>query len=160
MATVFWDKEGVLLVDYLQKGSTINAKYDCALLTKLRQNIKEKRWGNLSKRCHPIAWRRLVTHCRWNNGKTNLLRLSSDAPIHPIHPSPSDYHLFPNLKKHLKRDNDLGVFRRQLMLQMSGYPSSRKNFICKGLKRLQDRCRKCTDFLGGICRIVWQLQLS
>ena len=39
---IFWDKKGVLLMDYLQQGSTINAKYYRVLLMKLRQNIKEK----------------------------------------------------------------------------------------------------------------------
>jgi hypothetical protein len=35
MAYVFWDNDGTLLVDYLQKAATITAKYYVALLDKL-----------------------------------------------------------------------------------------------------------------------------
>jgi hypothetical protein len=28
MATIFWDAEGILLIDYLPKGSTMNAVYN------------------------------------------------------------------------------------------------------------------------------------
>lgn len=43
MCTVFWDRNGVLLVDFLPRGSTINADvYYCETLKKLRA-IKNKR---------------------------------------------------------------------------------------------------------------------
>ena len=45
------------------------------------------------------------------------------------------------------------------MLQMSGYTSSRKKTYFQGLKKLQDRYRKCIDFLGEYVEYVWQLQL-
>lgn len=39
MVTVFWDVRGILLVDYLQKGRTINAQYYANL--QLKQKIKK-----------------------------------------------------------------------------------------------------------------------
>jgi hypothetical protein len=36
LAFLFWDKDGILLVDYLEKGATITAKYHVALLDKLK----------------------------------------------------------------------------------------------------------------------------
>jgi hypothetical protein len=39
LASVFWDKDGILLVDFLEKGETITAKYYTALLDKLKQQL-------------------------------------------------------------------------------------------------------------------------
>jgi hypothetical protein len=43
MASVFWDKNGILLVDHLKKSATITAKYYVALLDKLKQQLVSKR---------------------------------------------------------------------------------------------------------------------
>ncbi|GFU74553.1 histone-lysine N-methyltransferase SETMAR [Trichonephila clavipes] len=48
MATVFWDRHGVLLVEFMQQGTTINAAAYCATLTKLRRAIQNKRRGLLT----------------------------------------------------------------------------------------------------------------
>ena len=37
MALVFWEADGILLIDYLQKGQTINGTYYASLLTELRE---------------------------------------------------------------------------------------------------------------------------
>jgi hypothetical protein len=37
LASVIWDKDGILLVDYLENGATIMAIYYVALLDKLKQ---------------------------------------------------------------------------------------------------------------------------
>ena len=42
MATVFWDREGVVLVDFLERGSTINSERCCETLEKLRRAIQNK----------------------------------------------------------------------------------------------------------------------
>lgn len=41
MPTVFWDYKGTLLIDYLQKGKTINSEYYCNLLDQLHLKIRE-----------------------------------------------------------------------------------------------------------------------
>ncbi|KAJ4439540.1 hypothetical protein ANN_07664 [Periplaneta americana] len=43
MATVFWDRKGVLLLDFMPKGTTINANRYCETLRKLRRVIQNKR---------------------------------------------------------------------------------------------------------------------
>ena len=40
MVSVFWDADGILLIDYLQKGQTINGTYYASLLTQLREKLK------------------------------------------------------------------------------------------------------------------------
>ena len=48
MATVFWDREKVLLVDLIATGTTINADRYYERLTKLRRAIQNRRRGTLS----------------------------------------------------------------------------------------------------------------
>ena len=48
MATVLWDA-GVLLADFLEKGRSITEEYYADLLRQLRDKIKEKRRGMLTK---------------------------------------------------------------------------------------------------------------
>jgi transposase len=43
MATVFWDRKGVLMVGFMQKGTTITSEASCATLRKLRRAIQNKR---------------------------------------------------------------------------------------------------------------------
>jgi hypothetical protein len=36
LASTFWDQDGILLIDYLPKGQTINAEYYLSLLAQLK----------------------------------------------------------------------------------------------------------------------------
>jgi hypothetical protein len=59
MALVFWDAEGILFIDYLEKGKTIIGEYYSSLLIRLDQKNREKRPGlpkrkrNLIRAMHP-----------------------------------------------------------------------------------------------------------
>ena len=48
MCTVFWDRRGILLVDFLTRGETVNAELYCQTLQKFRLAIQNKRCGMLS----------------------------------------------------------------------------------------------------------------
>ncbi|EFA13324.1 hypothetical protein TcasGA2_TC031211 [Tribolium castaneum] len=39
----YWDAKGILFIDYLEKGKTINGPYYASLLDQLKQKIQEKR---------------------------------------------------------------------------------------------------------------------
>ena len=45
----FWDQDGILLINYLPKGQTINAEYYSSLLVQLKDILKEKRRGKVTK---------------------------------------------------------------------------------------------------------------
>jgi hypothetical protein len=47
MCTVFWDRKGILLVDFLPQGSTISAGVCCNTLKKLHRAVQNKRLGML-----------------------------------------------------------------------------------------------------------------
>ena len=42
IASIFWDQDGILLIDYLPKGQTINVEYFSSLLVQLKDILKEK----------------------------------------------------------------------------------------------------------------------
>jgi len=92
-----------LLIDYLPKGQTINAEYYSPLLVQLKDILKEKHSGKVTKgflflhNNAPAHWA-LAT-------QKKLAYLGFQCLDHPPY-SPdlalSDYHLFPGLKKQLK----------------------------------------------------------
>ena len=49
LASIFWDQDGILLIDYLPKGQTINAEYYSSLPVQLKDSLKEKRHGKVTK---------------------------------------------------------------------------------------------------------------
>ena len=50
LLSVFWDAQGVIMVDYLQRGATITGLYYADLIHKLRDAIKDKRCGKLRRK--------------------------------------------------------------------------------------------------------------
>lgn len=50
MATVFWDAKGVLLVEFMECGTTITSEGYYETLNKLRRAMQNKRHGMLSSR--------------------------------------------------------------------------------------------------------------
>ncbi|KAI6648299.1 Transposase [Oopsacas minuta] len=49
MATVFWDREGIIYLDWLPEKTTINSDYYVDELKELRQAIKRERRGKLTR---------------------------------------------------------------------------------------------------------------
>ncbi|GFO29697.1 histone-lysine N-methyltransferase SETMAR [Plakobranchus ocellatus] len=47
MATVFWDSRGMILLDILPKGESVNADQYCETLDRLRHAVRRKRPGLL-----------------------------------------------------------------------------------------------------------------
>ena len=48
-ASIFWDQDGIHLIDYLPKGQTINAEYYSSLLVQLKDILKKKLRGKVTK---------------------------------------------------------------------------------------------------------------
>ena len=100
LASIFWDQDGILLIDYLPKGQTINAECYLSLLVQLKDILKEKRRGKVTKGVlflhdNAPAHRALAT-------QKKLAYLGFQRLDHPPYSpdlAPSDYHLFPGLKK-------------------------------------------------------------
>jgi len=65
MASVFWDAEGILLIDYLEKGKTITGEYYSSLLTRLDEKSREKRPGLQKKKSSFIRTMHPPTKVFW-----------------------------------------------------------------------------------------------
>lgn len=149
LATIFWDCEGVLMIDYLSHRATITGDYYANLLVKLREEIKKKRRGKISKRI-----RLLHDNAAPHRSKVALtaikdcgFELLSHPPYSPDL-APSDYFLFPDLKKHLRGQrfaNDSDV-----MFAVNEYfASCSKSYFFNGLKCLKERVMKCVKLNGN-----------
>jgi histone-lysine N-methyltransferase SETMAR len=106
MCTVFWDRQGVLLVEFMPQGTTINSTAYCETMKKLRRAIQNKSRGMLTRglvllhdnaRPHTAAQTQaLIRSFGWEkfDPPPPPFPLSSDL-------APSDFHLFRRLKKFL-----------------------------------------------------------
>jgi len=99
MASVFWDAEGILFIDYLEKGKTITGPYYSNLLTRLDEKIREKR-PSLQKK-------KIIFHQDNAPAHKSVLTMGKLRDLHyellehpPYSPdlAPSDFGLFPKLK--------------------------------------------------------------
>jgi len=99
----FLDQDGILLTDYLPKRRTINAEYCSSLLVQLKDILKEKRRGKVSKGAlflHDSASAHRALTTQKKLAFLGFQRL--DHSPYSLDLAPSDYHLFPGLKKQLK----------------------------------------------------------
>jgi len=95
---------GILLIDYLTKGQTINAEYYSSLLVQRKDILKEKRRGKVTKG----GFLFLHDYVQTNRALATPKRLTY-LGFHYLDHTPyspdlaqSDYHLFPGLKKQLE----------------------------------------------------------
>ena len=49
MASIFWDKNGIIHVDFLPRGVNINSEYYCKVLQDVHNALKKKRPGAITK---------------------------------------------------------------------------------------------------------------
>ena len=102
MASIFWDSQGVIMIDYLKQGGTINSAYYAGELRLLRQEIARKRRGKLIHRVlllqdnAPAHTSQVVMTAATECGFEILPHL-------PYFPDmvPYDFYLFPKLKSNL-----------------------------------------------------------
>lgn len=148
MASVFWDSKGVIMVDYLTKGETINSAYYCTLLRRLRQEIQVKRPGLLRKK--------VLFH--QDNARVHT-SIESMAQIrdcgfellpHPAYSpdlAPSDFHLFPNLKKRLGGQKFSS--NEEVVEAVDRYfEEVEGSFYKTGIETLSSRWKKCIELNG------------
>lgn len=148
MASVFWDAEGVIMIDYLQKGKTINGQYYADELRQLREKIKEKRRGKLRRGVWllqdnaPVHTSQVAVSVAQQCGFKIL-----PHPAYSPDLAPSDFYLFPQLKAQLRGrkfetdDDVIGAVEAFL-------GSCDKNWFRTGLMMLEKRWMKCIEVKG------------
>jgi histone-lysine N-methyltransferase SETMAR len=148
MATVFWDVNGIILIDYLEKGKTITGKYYAALLDQLDNKIKEKR-PHLQRKKILLLQDNAPVHTSAIT-MAKILELRYELLPHPPYSpdlAPSDFFLFPNLKKWLagKRFSS----NCEVIEETNSYfEEFDKSYYLEGMQRLEYRLTKCIELKG------------
>jgi histone-lysine N-methyltransferase SETMAR len=136
LGSIFWDQDGIL-IEYLPKGQTINTEYYSSLLVQFKIILKEKRRGKIAKGIlflHNNALAHLVLATQKKLGFLCL-----NHPPYSSNVAPSDYHLFPGLRKQLKGrhiSSDLEVI------------VAVGTWLDGGLQKLQQPAKKCIGLCG------------
>lgn len=146
MWIVFWDADGIVLSHFVPANQTVNATYYTDILrNRLIGAIADKRAG---------ANRRIIFH--QDNAPAHRASITQEflknSPLEMMeHPpyspdlAPSDYHLFPSLKKHLKGK----TFDNRASIASTVYQwcaaRERDGFFEAGIRKLPDRWRKCIE---------------
>lgn len=148
MASVFWDSQGIIFIDYLEKGKTINSDYYIALLDRLNEEIAKKR-PHLKKKkilfhqdnapCH----KSMKTMAKLNEMGYELL------PHPPYSPdlAPSDYFLFADLKRMLAGKKF--TTNEEVIAETEAYFEAKdKSYFKGGIEKLEDRYNRCIALEG------------
>lgn len=148
MATVFWDAKGVILVDYLKSQKTITGAYYVGLLDKLNLAIQKKR-PHLARKKVLFHQDNAPAHTSLKT-KAKLDELGYELLPHPPYSpdlAPSDYFLFPDLKKWLggKRFTSNEEVEWETNAYFEGLE---KSYYKSGLMKLEKRWTKCIDLKG------------
>ena len=149
MATVFWDAKGVIVLDFLPRRSTITGVYYANLLDQLRTAVREKRRGKLSK----------GVLLQQDNARVHTCKVAMDAvewngyeliphPAYSPDLAPSDFFLFPNLKKDIR-----GLHFRsheEIVTAVEEWVNGKDpDFFSSGLMALEHRWSKCITLEGN-----------
>jgi len=148
LASIFWNEDGILLIDYLSKGQNINAEYYSSLLVQLKDILKEKRLWKFTKGVLFLHGK-APAHLAFETQKKLAYLGFQCLDYPPCSPdmAPSGYHLFPGLKKQLKGRHfspDAEVIPAA-ETWLGGQPSE---FFLSGLQKSQQRAKKCIALRG------------
>lgn len=148
MVSVFWDCRGVIFTDYLAKGETITSAYYCTLLHKLRDALKTKRRGMLTKDV-----RLLVDNAPAHSSQAANMearRCGHEILSHPPYSpdlAPSDFFLFPQMKTPLRgrRFDDTDEVIQEVEQWFS---TQSEEFYNEGMRSIKKRWEKCVSLDG------------
>lgn len=139
MASVFWDAQGILFIDYLEKGKKTNSEYYMALLVCLKEEIAKKRPHMKKKK---VLFHQDNAPC--HKSIVTMAKLHELLPHSPYSPdlTPSNYYLFADLKKMLagKRFSS----NEEVIAETEAYFEAKdKSFYKKGIEMLERRWTDC-----------------
>jgi len=148
LASIFWAQDVILLIDYLPKGQTINVEHYSPLLVQLKDILKEKRCGKVTKGVlflhdNAPAHQELAT-------QKKLAYLGFQSLDHPPYSpdlAPLDYHLFPGLKKQLK-GRHFSSDAEVIAAAETWLDGKHSEFFLSGLQKLEQRAKKCIELRG------------
>ena len=129
LASIFWDQDGILLIDYFPKGQTINMEYYSSLLVQLKDFWRKNARGRISRgscSCTTMLWLNgLLQHRRnWPTWASTVLITHPILCIWPRRTTTYSLDWINNWK--------VAVFcltRRSLLLWRPGWTDNLLNFF-------------------------------
>jgi len=151
LTSIFWNQDGIFLIDYLPKGQTINAEYYSFLLVQLKDILKEKCCGKFTKRVLFLHDNAPAHQALATQKKLAYLGFQClDHPPYSLDLVPLDYHLFPRLKKQLKGHHFLSDTE---VIAATVTWLDRQNseffFFLSGMQKLEQRAKKYIELRGA-----------
>ena len=99
MASIFWDRQRILLTEFMAPGTTITSEVYCETLNKLRRSIQNKRRGMLTEGVVLLHDNARPHTAASANALIKLFNWKIfDHPPYSPDLAPSDYHLFTKMK--------------------------------------------------------------
>jgi len=145
MASVFWDKRGVIHVHFLPHGATIISEYYCRVLSYVHTRLRKKRPGLITKGVLFLQdnARALTVH----RITCTLQQLGWEVLPHPAYSpdlAPSDFYLFGPLKdylgvQHFSSDDEV----KQAVL--GWFSRTDKSFYAEAFRTLVKGWDKCIN---------------
>ena len=145
LASILWGQDGIRLIDYLPNGQTVNAEYYSSLLVLLKDILKGKRRGKITKGF--LQLHDNVPAHRALAAQKKLAYLGFQCLDHPPYTPDltlSNYHLFLDRKKQLKSSHfssDAEVIAA-VETWLGGRPYE---FFLNGLQKSEQRAKKCLE---------------
>ncbi|GFU69757.1 histone-lysine N-methyltransferase SETMAR [Trichonephila clavipes] len=151
MSTMFWDRKGILLIDFLPRGETVNADRYCETLRKLRRAIQNKRSGMLTAGV-------VLLH---DNARPHMARRTTAVLTefgwelfhHPLFSpdlAPYDFHVFFHLKKFLFSSERFGNDKELNTSVTRCFHSQAAEFYDRGIK-FDPTMQQVSQFWRGLC---------
>ena len=150
VACVFWGSEGILLVKFLDRGTTVSPQRYEQTLNKWKQRIRRvqphRKLDQLILQ-HDNA--RPHTYLRKREATATMKYIVLPNPPYSLDLAPSYFHLFGHLKDTLRgrRFVDDDGLRHRLREELQRF---NKEFYSTGIQRLTQRWKKCVDNGGFV----------
>jgi len=148
MATDFWDSQGVIYIDYLEKGKTVTWLYYAELLGRFDAELQKIR-PHLVKNKVLFHHDNAPAHTS-ALAKAKLVELGYELLPHPPYSpdlAPCDLFLFPNLKK-LLAGQKFASNKEVAAATEAYFADLEKTYFSDGLKKLEHRWVKCIKLKG------------
>lgn len=145
MLSVFWDRNGIILLDFLPNGRTINSDYYSGLIENCRKRRRKSRntplWLLVDNA--PIHASELSNFTTIDSGFSLL-----QHPPYSPDLAPSDFHLFKHLKKalrgkHFQTPDELKLYVEQWFIALE------PDFFSRGFDDLVTRWQKAVAVEGS-----------
>lgn len=148
MATVFWDCQGILMIDIKERNTTVKGTYYATLIEQLRDAIKQKRRGKLSRGVRLLHDNAPVHTAAV--AKAAVAKCGFEEIRHPPYSpdlAPSDYYLFSRLKADL-RGRRFSSDDEVAQAVFAHFEDKTPEYFFKGIEMLITRSVKCIEIEG------------